>query len=157
MQDKSAKLRGGPYEEKVFDLGEAQPPEVVKRILMLEDDLDFTLLLKEFLVPQGFEITCVTNGADGLRKTMAVDFDIILCDMMMPTLPGDMFYMAVERIKPHLCKRFIFMTGYKGDPKYDAFVRKIKGWVLWKPFHLQDLQQTIDHILERTRTAATGV
>jgi hypothetical protein len=68
-----------------------------------------------------------------------------------------MFYMAVERIKPHLCKRFIFMTGYKGDPKYDAFVRKIKGLVLWKPFHLQDLQQTIDHILERTRTAATGV
>ena len=125
-------------------------------MLLLEDDGDFTQLLQEFLVPQGFEITCVANGADGLRKTMAIDFDIILCDMMMPTLPGDMFYMAVERIKPHLCKRFIFMTGYKGDPKYDAFVRKVKGLVLWKPFHLQDLQDSIDHILARSQSPAKG-
>ena len=66
-----------------------------------------------------------------------------------PNLSGDMFYMAVERTKPNLCKRFIFMTGHKGDPKIDAFIRKVRGLMLWKPFELHDLQATIEAILKK--------
>jgi CheY-like chemotaxis protein len=154
MINKSANLKGSHYGEKVFDLGDVELANTVRRILLLDDDVDFRELLKEFLAPQCFEITCVSNGAEGLRRIMANEFDVILCDMMMPSLPGDMFYMAVERVKPLLCKRFVFMTGHKGDPKYDIFIRRIKGLVLWKPFQIQDLQSAIDHIITQNKAAS---
>jgi hypothetical protein len=58
---------------------------------------------------------------------------------VLPTLSGDQFYQAVERIKPHLCNRFIFMTGHEADPRSDGFIRRVRGFMLWKPFHLADV------------------
>ena len=96
-----------------------------------------------------FQVTCVPSGVEGLRQIMARDFDVILCDMVMPHVPGDMFYLAVERTKPALCKRFVFMTGYRADPKIDSFLRKTGGYVLWKPFETLQLSNAINVILQR--------
>jgi len=74
---------------------------------------------------------------------------VILCDMMMPTLPGDMFYLAVERMRPHLCDRFIFMTGYKGDGKVADFIKKVNGTILNKPFLVDDLLEMIAFVQVR--------
>jgi DNA-binding NarL/FixJ family response regulator len=68
--------------------------------------------------------------------------------MMMPGLPGDMFYTAVERIKPHLCKRFIFMTGYKGETKIEEFIRRVHGVMLWKPFQMEEMMDTINSVVQ---------
>lgn len=121
------------------------------KILLLEDDTAFTSLLSDGLDKNLFEITVVENGVDGLKSLMACDYDIVLCDMMMPTLPGDMFYLAVERTKPHLCQRFIFMTGHRGQPKWDQFIRKVNGVMLWKPFHFSDLQDAMRSIVRKTQ------
>jgi CheY-like chemotaxis protein len=58
-----------------------------------------------FLESHSFEVTCVTNGVDGLRKVMSHAFDVILCDLNMPNLPGDKFHLAVERARKQLCRR----------------------------------------------------
>ncbi len=121
------------------------------KILLLEDDTAFTSLLSDGLDKNLFEITVVENGVDGLKSLMASDYDIVLCDMMMPTLPGDMFYLAVERTKPYLCQRFIFMTGHRGQPKWDQFIRKVNGVMLWKPFHFSDLQDAMRSIVRKTQ------
>jgi DNA-binding NarL/FixJ family response regulator len=63
--------------------------------------------------------------------------------MVMPNLAGDMFYMAVERVKPHLCKRFLFMTGHQGERKIDDFIRSVRGLVLWKPFKTHVLMEAM--------------
>jgi len=124
-------------------------PKRPKSILMLEDDLAFGEMIRGFLQSQGFRVTRVTNGAEGLRQIMDKDFDILLCDLVMPHLPGDMFYLAVERTKPHLCRRFVFMTGHQANPKYDEFIRKVKGSMLWKPFLLADLLSAIERTVQK--------
>jgi DNA-binding response OmpR family regulator len=139
---------------KVYDLTEQSIPAGVKSVLMLEDDVDFAEILRLFLESHSYQVTCVTNGVDGLRQVMAKDFDIILCDLLMPNLPGDMFHLAVERAKNHLCKRFIFMTGYKADPKWINFLSRIKSPVLGKPFALSDVLSTIQTVL--TENALTN-
>ena len=63
--------------------------------------------LKEALEIQGYVVTVASNGAEGLKKILATDFSIILCDTVMPNFPGDMFYLAVERVRPRLCQRFV--------------------------------------------------
>jgi CheY-like chemotaxis protein len=118
-----------------------------KSVLLLEDEGAFTDILKTYLELNGYVVTCAGNGVDGLKLVMASDFDCIICDMMMPNLPGDMFYIAVERTKPHLCKRFVFMTGYKGEKKIEDFIRKIQGVLMWKPFEMHDLLDTMQLVL----------
>ena len=99
---------------------------------------------------RNFIVTKVGNGADGLREIIALDFDVIICDMLMPKLPGDMFYLAVERTKPEMCDRFIFITGYADNPKVSQFLSKTKSQVLIKPVNIDDLLQAVGIVLRRT-------
>ncbi len=140
--------------EKVYDLSESNKSVEIKKVLLLEDDIEFSQMLRTFLEVHDFQVTCVGNGAEGLRKIMSMDFDIILCDMVMPSLPGDMFYLAVEKTKPDLCRRFVFMTGHRADPKWDAFIRRIKGIMLWKPFPLPDLLSTMQAVMQKASASA---
>ncbi len=127
----------------------AMPSMVKRRILLLEDDPQFKEIMKEFLSSHGFEVVAVQNGVEGVHEVLASDFEVILCDMMMPTLPGDMFFRAVERMRPHLCDRFIFMTGHRGNPKINEFIRVVNGTMLAKPFHVEDLLEMIAFVQVR--------
>jgi len=120
------------------------------KVLLLEDDPAFTEIMGEFLRESGYEVTAVENGVQGVHMVMAADFEVILCDMMMPTLPGDMFFRAVERMRPHLCERFVFMTGHRGNPKINDFVNSVGGMMLAKPFQMDDLLETIAFLRVRS-------
>jgi DNA-binding response OmpR family regulator len=137
--------------EKTFELSIPQELKEKKRVLLLEDSDDFANMIKIFLESSDFEVIRVNNGAEGLKALLAKDFDIILCDMVMPTLPGDMFFLAIEKTKSHLCKRFIFMTGHRADPKWDAFARTVHCIMLWKPFPMSDLIAAIDTVLKKSQ------
>ena len=107
--------------------------------MLLEDDPAFQEIVHTFLSENSFDVVSVNNGVEGVHEVLAADFEVIVCDMQMPALPGDMFYRAVERMRPQLCDRFIFMTGYRGNTKVNEFVSAIRGTVLMKPFHMDDL------------------
>lgn len=129
----------------------SQPPShTIKSILLLDDDIDLAYTLKHLLETHNFVVTTVPNGVEGLREIMSFDFDLIMCDMMMPRMPGDMFYFAVERTKPHLCPRFIFITGYPDKPEVVNFLGGLpEAVVLTKPIAQDDLIRTISFVLKR--------
>lgn len=134
---------------KTYELPDNSPLPERKNILLLEDDVGFAALLKEGLEHEGHLVTIVQNGAEGLKKIMSDDFQVIVCDMVMPNFPGDMFYLAVERARPHLCKRFIFISGHQGDRNIDQFIRGIRGLMLWKPFEIHVLFDAIKTVSSR--------
>lgn len=110
------------------------------RILLLDDNVQFCELIKEFIeLKSSYQIVTVHNGVDGVRKIMAEDFDMIACDMMMPRLSGDMFYRAVQRVRPNLCERFVFITGNHTNPSVLDFINEANGLMLSKPFPMHDL------------------
>ncbi len=115
----------------------------IKRVLLLEDDEMLKEAIKEYLKSNFYEVVAVSNGAEGVRAVLKHDFDVIVCDMMMPKLPGDMFYTAVERMRPHLCRRFIFITGHQGNQKINEFIKQVRGTMLAKPFRMDDLIEAI--------------
>ena len=128
------------------DAVETQIDVPTQRVLLLEDDPQFSEIVKEFLQSNAYEVVAVSNGVEGVREIMAGDFDVIVCDMMMPTLPGDMFYLAVERMRPHLCDRFIFITGLQGSAKVTEFLKKVNGTMLAKPFQVDDLLDMVGFV-----------
>jgi len=122
----------------------------IKSILLLDDDIDLAYTLKHLLESHNFVVTTVGNGVEGVREIMRFDFDVIMCDMMMPHMPGDMFYFAVQRTKPELCKRFIFITGYPDKPEVAKFLGDLPdGVVLKKPVSKDELISTISFVLKR--------
>ena len=137
-----------------LEVSDSLPEPVVSEtagtVLLLEDDPQFKDIMNEFLHSHGFKVVSVQNGVEGVHEVLAKDFEIILCDMMMPTLPGDMFFRAVERMRPHLCNRFIFMTGHRGNGKVSDFIRAVNGTILSKPFHVDDLLEMIAFVQVRS-------
>ena len=124
-----------------------------RKVLLLEDDDEFKGIMREFLEQNGYDVIAVHNGVEGVHEVLASDFEVILCDMMMPTLPGDMFFRAVERMRPHLCDRFIFMTGHRGNSKVSDFIRNVNGTMLSKPFQVDDLLEMIAFVQVRMAVA----
>jgi len=135
---------------KTYELPDADGITKTKSILMLEDDVALAFMLKQALQIQNYSVTVVPSGTEGLKQILTNEFSIILCDMVMPNFPGDMFYRAVERARPYLCKRFIFMTGHQGDRKIEQFIRSIRGLMLWKPFEMHVLFEAIQVVLSKT-------
>ena len=62
---------------------------------------------------------------------------------------------AVERVRPHLCKRFIFMTGHTGDKEIDTFIRGVRGLMLWKPFQIHEVLDAIKIVLRKASSSGS--
>jgi DNA-binding NtrC family response regulator len=118
-------------------------------VLIVEDNVALGESLEILLENNSFDVSRTTDGVGGLRNVKLMDFDVILCDMVMPDLNGDLFYLAVERVKPHLCSRFIFMTGHQDDPKWEQFARRTCSLLLGKPFPLDALVNAIRAVLKK--------
>jgi len=136
---------------KTYEVGVEDEVPTTKSILLVEDETVYAELLKEYLESFDFSITIAADGVQGLKKVMEKNFDLVICDLLMPNLPGDMFYVAVQRVKPDLAKRFIFITGHQNDPSVSEFVKKTKSLTLFKPFEMHVLLETIMAALKNPR------
>jgi two-component system, NtrC family, sensor kinase len=125
----------------------AQSNPQKKRVLIVEDDLELVQIYEHLLGGFQYDVTIATDGALALKRILAQDMDAILCDLRMPELDGDLFFSAVERAKPHLCNRFIFITGAVDDPKYQLFLKQVKSPVLRKPVHPAQLIEELRRLL----------
>ena len=142
-----------PAEVTTLDI-EVPPKKVagpVQRVLLLEDRDDFREVLRDHLVSRFFEVTSVPSGVEGLREIKKARFELIICDMMMPKVGGEMFYWAVTRIRPATAQRFIFFTGHKNNPRLAFFFKRVNATVLYKPFKLEALDWTIRDVLDKVR------
>ena len=119
------------------------------KILVVDDDVELAMMYRELLATAGFEVVTAANGVDALKYLMQEAPDAIICDIMMPHMPGDMFYIAAERVKPELCDRFIFVTSYEGNPKIEAFFKANDSIVLYKPVTLGKLLGTLNILNQR--------
>jgi DNA-binding response OmpR family regulator len=136
----------------------ASAPELeIKNVLLVDDDEALANTLKLLLESHNFIVTTACNGADALREIVAFDFDVIICDMMMPKMAGDMFYLGVQKVKPHLISRFLFVTGHADNPKVDTFLKSIDANVIFKPVLTEELVRMISFVLKRSQDAAKAV
>jgi DNA-binding NtrC family response regulator len=122
----------------------------MRHVLVIDDDVQVLESYKEMLQLNDCLVSTFTAGVDALKKIMEADVDAIFCDLMMPTMAGDMFYKAVQRVKPHLCSRFVFITGYEGHPRFAEFIKREKPVVLYKPVTMGKLIGTLNLVYKRT-------
>jgi CheY-like chemotaxis protein len=128
---------------------EMTPRAPTRRVLLLEDRADFRSVLREYLTSCSYQVISVRSGVQGLREIMKHPFDLIICDMMMPGVGGEMFYWAVTRVRSGARHRFIFFTGHKNNPAIEFFFRRVNATVLYKPFKLAALDSAIREVFRK--------
>ena len=127
----------------------AAPVGPTLKVLLLEDRDDFREVLRDYLVSCGYQVISVKSGVEGLREIMKQPFDLIICDMMMPQIGGEMFYWAVTRVRPAAGQRFIFFTGHKNNPPIEFFFQRVNATVLFKPFKMWALDSAIRDVFRK--------
>ncbi|HWI58221.1 MAG TPA: response regulator [Bacillota bacterium] len=123
-------------------------PGKSKHILVVDDDLELALTYQALLQVRDYRASTAANGAEALKVVLNGEVDAILCDLNMPGLSGDLFYIAVGRARPHLLKRFIFLTANADNPLYESFLKSIKAPVLSKPTSFACLLEKLQAVLE---------
>jgi CheY-like chemotaxis protein len=118
-----------------------------KHVLVVDDDIQLALTYEALLQIHGYQVSTASDGEEALKLVLNSDVDAILCDLNMPGLSGDLFYLEVARARPHLLKRFLFVTGNANDPLYEDFLKNLQAPVLSKPVSFDHLIGKIKSIL----------
>ena len=119
-------------------------------ILVVDDDTRLRELLKTFLSRNGFRVSAAKNAAEARQHLEALDFDLIVLDVMMPGQTGLDF--AAELRKTDDVP--ILMLTAMGEPK-DRIAGLETGVddYLGKPFEARELLLRIQSVLRRGRPA----
>lgn len=94
-------------------------------------------------------------AADGEEATKILmehhNFDVIVCDLMMPRVSGIELYHRVKADLPALASTFIFVTGGAMDPACHEFLASLDNVVLTKPFEMRELIVQVERRRPRPR------
>jgi len=120
------------------------------KVLLVDDDVELTELLREYLQREGFDTDAVHDGESGVARALDGSFDIVVLDVMMPGLDG---VEALRRIRTSSRVPVLMLTA-RGDD-----VDRIVGLELGaddyvpKPCTPRELAARLRAILRRARSA----
>lgn len=110
-------------------------------ILLVEDEENLGRLLKEELEEQGYSITWLRNGVDGVLAALDNRFDVLIVDMVMPDMSGINTIRIIKKIIPD-----IGIVSCSGKVEKDIMIDSImKGATacLNKPFTISQMVSQI--------------
>ncbi len=131
-------------------MGKQTPPENT-RVLLIDDDAELGAMLTEYLGGEGFTTTVVTNGLAGAEAALSGDHDVVILDVMLPSLNG---VEVLRRIRQSSGIPIIMLTA-KGD-----HVDRIVGLEMGaddyvpKPCYPRELVARLRAVLRRSEGAA---
>jgi CheY-like chemotaxis protein/anti-sigma regulatory factor (Ser/Thr protein kinase) len=125
------------------------------RVLIVDDEGSISRALQRVL--DGHEVVVAEDGAAALARLAAdSDFDVVLCDLMMPRLPGAELYARACELRPELSQRFLFMTGGAVTPSSKEFLQTVGSNVLWKPFDATTALAAVEQVARRAGPIRAG-
>ena len=118
------------------------PAQKTKPVVLLIDDEPYILELMRTGLEDEFEIVTAPSGEEATRLTATRQFDVIVCDQIMPGQNGLEFLMRSAELQPG--SRRIMMTGYI-NPELLHRATGLAGLsaCLLKPTHPHELKKAI--------------
>ena len=122
-----------------------------KQILLVEDDVNFGTVLRDYLQMNGYKVVLARNGLEGFEKFKKNEFDVCILDVMMPYKDG--FTLAKEIRSKDKSIPVVFLTAK--SMKDDV----LKGYkigaddYLTKPFDADILLKKLEVLIQRTKNS----
>ena len=119
----------------------------IGRVMVVDDEENIREVLSNYLNSLGYEVETANDGQDALEKFEVGGYDLIISDLLMPTIDG------LELLKKIRDKDreviFLMITGY---PSIETAVEAIKKGAydyITKPFHMEDVKLRIERAFEK--------
>ena len=107
------------------------------------------LVAERALVRQGYEVTAARDGEDGFALVRAGgSFDIVVSDVVMPSMDGPAMAREIRKIAPQL--PVLFMSGYaEGQLRKEIDIEQMH--FIAKPFSVQQITDKVAQVLQASR------
>lgn len=120
-------------------------------ILIVEDDLDIADMLNAYFRVQGYEVSTVNWGEDGLRACLAGAPDLVILDIRLPDIDG---FEVARRLRGNRKTRevpIIFLTEKREREDRLRGLELQADDYITKPFDIQELRLRVRNALRRSR------
>ncbi|OLS03603.1 response regulator transcription factor [Tissierella creatinophila] len=124
----------------------------MKRILIIEDETSISDFIKNELEYEGYSAIICADGKEGLNESLNKDYDLIILDLMLPTLNG---FEVCRRLKKEKDTPIIMLSAK------DSVMDKVAGLqigaddYLAKPFAIEELLARINVIFRRKENSGS--
>ncbi|MEJ6981090.1 sigma-54 dependent transcriptional regulator [Pedobacter sp. P351] len=118
----------------------------MKRILIVDDEINIGLLLSKFLIRNGFEVSTATSGSVAMELLAKTPFNLVLCDFRLEDTDGREMLRKIKAAYP--ATGVIIITGYS-DIKLAVELIKMGAYdYITKPLYPDEILNTINKALE---------
>ena len=118
----------------------------MKKILIIDDEVNVALLLSKFLTRNGFDVTTASTGTSGMEALKNGSFDLVLCDFRLEDTDGREMLKNIKTQYPKTGG--IIITGYS-DIKMAVELIKMGAYdYITKPLYPDEILNTINKAVE---------
>ena len=111
-----------------------------KRVLIIDDEADFCLLMKNYFVRRNFEVHIFHTLEEGMKNIETIKPDILFLDN---NLPDGLGWEKTEYISEHFPHTLInLISAYQYDQSYSSKLSSVRIWE--KPISLNDLNKYLN-------------
>jgi DNA-binding response OmpR family regulator len=121
------------------------------KIMVVDDDKEFTTLYREFLTMVGFETVCENQSSKAMDLANAVKPDLFILDLMMPEPDGFKLCRMLRTNMNFVRTPIIIVTALNDEDSKVVALGAGANDYLTKPFHIDQLKLRIDLLLARHR------
>ena len=127
-------------------------PYAGETILVVEDEAQVRMLVREILTQLGYSVLEASDGYDALKliEERQPDIHLVLTDVIMPLMNGHELAVRLGVIRPGL--KVMFMSGYTDDVLAFHGVQPEIDFIQ-KPFSAADLAQKVERVLSAKSAA----
>lgn len=124
--------------------------EAARRILVVDDEENIRLLLKECLEQlPGYTVVTAAGGNQALRRCKEKKFDLIITDYVMPGMDGLVLSQQIRQLYPQTV--ILMLTAYKNEWLSEESARIGVKHILDKPVKLLEIRRIVIDILAQNK------
>lgn len=120
-------------------------------LLLIDDDPNLILLVKDYLEFRGYDIITANNGAEGLAALEVSIPDLIICDVMMPEMDGYSFIQHVRQNPKTSWVPVIFLSAKSQIQDRIQGLNQGADVYLIKPFEPEELVAQVESSLSQAK------
>lgn len=119
-----------------------------KKILILDDELEYVAALKDFLIQFDYLIEAAAFPQNALDIISKHKPEIVLFDYKLPDMDGDIFFKKAKKLSDKT--KYILITAYRDDVIIEKFKKMGVDDAIIKPINLEELLNKIQNILKES-------
>jgi CheY-like chemotaxis protein len=133
--------------EEILEIVDETMPEstIARRIMVVDDDTDLRITLREILVDKGREVLAAKDGFQAIEFASEGNIDLIFMDIRMPGMDGVEAFLKIKKILPECI--VVMMTGHAVESLIEQALSEGANTCLSKPVSIEGILEIVEETM----------